>query len=161
MITENLVILATFLLVIGLLLNGLFLAYIAQKGQLQRTGLDLILKETLMVELFWLINVFNGLVLGLVVSDISYVALIVLTSFSEFANNLFGISIITMMSTKIAFLLFSSAMLERPEIKIRRDVMILRIILFILVILLNNVNPLASKEPSYFQLFHASSQYEW
>lgn len=158
-IVVGLVALATLLLVFGIILNSLILHHLRKKSQLQKTSLDLVFIETLAAVIFVLLNVYNGLVLGLTLHDISYPVLIVLTAISELANNLFGVSVITMMLTKITFLLYPSKMLEKSDRKVREWAMICRFILFIITVFLNNAKSVKN-DPSFFQLIEPSSQYQ-
>lgn len=150
----------TLVFILGLVLNGAILLYLHEKPMLQKTSLDLVLMDTLVAEMFSLINVYNGLVLGLVLEDISYPLMIGLTAVAEFSNALFGASIITMMLTKIAFLKRPSKMLERSDRKVRRDTIVGRIILFLSFIFLNSVSSIQF-DPVYFQLIQPLSQFQW
>lgn len=160
MIVGIVVFLASLLLVIGIILNGIILFYLSKKTQLQKTSLDVILTETLMTHIMFLVDVYMGLVFGLVLTDISYPVLIGLTAFSALGYNIHGIFVITMMSTKIAFLLFPSKMLERSDSKVWREVMIARIALFLLVIILNTATNAVGSDPHYFQMIQPSDQYQ-
>lgn len=158
--TVCLVFVSTLVLVLGIVLNSVILIYLHNKPLLQKTSLDLVLMETLVTEMFCLVNVYNGFVFGLVLTDISYSFLIAMTTLAEFSNAVFGASIMTLMLTKIMFLKFPSGMLERSDRKVQRDVMIGRIMLLIIFIILNSISSIHF-EPVYFQMIQPSSQFQW
>lgn len=136
-----LTILASLLLLFGVLSNSLILTYFLQKSELQRTPYDFVFIDTLLATLLHLILVFLMLILGLFKPSIPYAVLICLETLALLALYFFLASVLTTILVKILFLRFSGTMLEQSEQTVRLYALLARVVVVALVFFLNYIGP--------------------
>lgn len=133
---------ATVILILGLMINGLILCYLRQKGPGQKTSFDLVLIDKLWVVLLQLCTAYTVLILGLLEPSLSYPVFMIIATVASFSMHYFCIVVLVAVCFKIAFIKDSANMLEQSDTKIRLGAILTSISLMALVYLLNHIGQL-------------------
>ena len=145
------VILASTILAVGLGLNSIIIAYLNSKPQIRKTSLDLVLIDTLLFSIIFVLLLYMQFLLLFYFAPLSYYANAIFSVLWVSAGAAFMASSFLTMSLKYLFIFHSEILFETSDSRIRYLFLFLRVVMASITILLDTFGPY-QREPAFFDI---------